>query len=150
MKSRLSGIRNYSEEEKSFIKRAVSAFTMIFLLSLVLVGNIYRLQVSDYKHYQKLSDNNRIRTIPIVPIRGEIFDRNHIAIALNHPIYCLTSNWNTHEKISKLLENIKQYINYKENQIAKTKNRYNDPNRSFHKIILTELTEKASGPFLGG
>ncbi|MEZ8093777.1 penicillin-binding protein 2 [Photobacterium swingsii] len=147
MKSRLSEIRNYSEEEQSFIKRAVSAFTMIFLLSLMLVGNIYRLQVSDYKHYQKLSDNNRIRTIPIVPIRGEIFDRNHIIIAQNHPIYCLTTNNNVHENISKLLENIKQHINYKENQVAKTKNRYNDPNRSFHKIILTELTKKQVAHF---
>lgn len=61
-------------------------FSIIFLvISLRLVD----ITVINGEHYRELSINNRVRKIPIVAKRGEIFDRNGVLIAGNIPAFAI-------------------------------------------------------------
>lgn len=57
-----------------------------FLLSTI-VGRMYFLEVVSHKHYQKLSDKNRIHLRLIAPMRGQIYDRWGHILATNHNTY---------------------------------------------------------------
>ena len=58
-------------------------------LSLLLLFNLYRLQVVHHDDYQTRSNDNRIKVVPVAPPRGLIFDRNGILLAENRPVYSL-------------------------------------------------------------
>ena len=56
---------------------------------LVLLGNLYYLQVESYDTYQTRSNSNRIRVVPVAPPRGLIYDTNGVLLAENRPVYSL-------------------------------------------------------------
>lgn len=47
----------------------------------VLAGRLYGLQLYQGEKYKTLSDDNRIRMYPILPVRGDILDRNGVIVA---------------------------------------------------------------------
>jgi penicillin-binding protein 2 len=55
----------------------------------VLTARIGYLQVTDHERYSTLSENNRIRVVPVAPTRGLIHDRNGVLLAGNRPAYRL-------------------------------------------------------------
>lgn len=87
MKLTSYAFRDYSAEQKLFVKRAALALVGIFLLSSVLVGNMFNLQVAHYDDYRTRSNQNRIKLVPLAPSRGIIYDRNNTPLALNRTIY---------------------------------------------------------------
>ncbi len=54
----------------SFRKNLILA--LICVLCLILIGNLYFLQIKHAKKYRLMSDRNRIRVFPIIPKRGQI------------------------------------------------------------------------------
>lgn len=56
---------------------------------LVLAGRLFQLQILDSHIYRDLAEENRIDVRLLPPLRGLIFDRNGIAIALNSPNYSI-------------------------------------------------------------
>lgn len=63
--------------------------SIMCVLFFVDVFSLFKLQIIDANKYFVLSEKNRIRTRPIFPMRGEIYDRNDTKIAINAPIYRL-------------------------------------------------------------
>lgn len=82
-------IRDHSSESNLFARRAFFAFIFVIVLILVLLSNLYHLQVERHETYQTRSNDNRISVRPIAPNRGLIFDRNGILLAENRPTYSL-------------------------------------------------------------
>lgn len=60
-----------------------------FFLSLlaVLTVNLFFCQVINGQYYLSLSEQNRIRVLPIPALRGRIFDRHGVALAENKPSF---------------------------------------------------------------
>ncbi|HHO42219.1 MAG TPA: penicillin-binding protein 2 [Epsilonproteobacteria bacterium] len=58
-------------------------FAIFFVFWMVLVGRLYYISVQSNLYYEKLAKANTFKTIPIVPIRGEIFDTNGKLLAMN-------------------------------------------------------------------
>lgn len=59
---------------------------IVFLFSVIWLGLIIRvfyLAVESNTYYDKLSQNNTIKIEKIIPVRGEILDRNNLPIAIN-------------------------------------------------------------------
>ena len=59
---------------------------LIFLFSVVtlaLLVRVYYLSIESNGYYEKLSQNNTLKTEYIAPVRGEILDRNHTPVAIN-------------------------------------------------------------------
>ncbi|HCU06064.1 MAG TPA: penicillin-binding protein 2 [Holosporales bacterium] len=83
-------------------------------LFLGLVGNLYRLQVLENKHYKNLSDKNRIHNFLILPDRGLIVDHKNIILAQSKNTYIGYFDRSEVPDIPNLIENLKQYITLNE------------------------------------
>ena len=57
------------------------------LMFALLAGQLYRLQIVEGGKYVTLAEHNRLRTIPVKPDRGIIYDRNGERLVLNNPSY---------------------------------------------------------------
>ena len=82
-------IKDYLYESHLFMQRSVQALVFAAILIGVLVGRLVYLQVLAHEHFITLSDDNRIKILPLPPNRGLIFDRNGIILADNLPSYRL-------------------------------------------------------------
>ena len=82
-------IKDSSRESLLFSLRAVSAALIVGILAFVLVGRLVHLQVFKHQHFTTLSENNRVKIVPIAPTRGLIFDRRGEILAQNLPTYSL-------------------------------------------------------------
>ena len=82
-------IKDASRESRLFSLRAVWAAVIVGILALVLVGRLVHLQIVKHEHFTTLSENNRVKIVPIPPTRGLIFDRHGEVLAQNLPTYSL-------------------------------------------------------------
>jgi len=55
----------------------------------VLIFSLFKIQIMEGEHYRKISEDNRIRLIPIRSTRGRILDANNLIIADNIPSFNL-------------------------------------------------------------
>lgn len=67
--------------------RRLIIYTVFLFIFGFLFFNLYELTVKDGEMYQELSVNKRLKMIPIVAKRGEIYDRNGNILAGNIPAY---------------------------------------------------------------
>ena len=82
-------MKDSSRESILFSARAVWAAVIAGVLALVLVGRLTHLQIFKHQYFTTLSENNRVKIIPIAPTRGLIFDRQGEILAQNLPSYSL-------------------------------------------------------------
>ncbi|MFA0424289.1 penicillin-binding protein 2, partial [Vibrio sp. 10N.222.54.A1] len=67
-------LRDHKREISIFRTRIIVVYSGIIFLTLILIGNLYRLQVINFERYKALADGNRIKLLPIAPTRGLIYD----------------------------------------------------------------------------
>ncbi len=72
-----------NDKGKVLLSRTMIIALVNFFLLFVLIGRLYYLQVIDALKYKTLADENRISTRVLVPIRGNIYDRNGVILAGN-------------------------------------------------------------------
>ena len=96
-------IKDSSRESLLLSMRAVGAAIIVGVLALVLVGRLVHLQILEHRHFTTLSENNRVKIVPIAPTRGLIFDRQGEVLAQNLPAYSL-------EVVPELIEDIHALI----------------------------------------
>ena len=77
------------KRKSQFKNRLLIAFAFCTLLFLFLSGRMAYLQWINYDRYHGLAENNRISIQVLPPTRGRIFDRNHILLADNQPVFAL-------------------------------------------------------------
>jgi penicillin-binding protein 2 len=80
-------LRDHSAEATLFVRRSIIAAVVVVLLFGVLAFNLYHLQVEEHEQYQTRSNANDIKTLPIAPVRGLIYDRNGIPLVQNQTLY---------------------------------------------------------------
>jgi len=140
-------ISNTALENKIFSSRMMLAFIFVIVFTLVLILKLFNLQIIHHDHYTEEALGNQMRTLPITPTRGKIFDRNGKVLATNQLAYKLTI---TPEKtdIAKTLDELKQLnlINDKDIKLFhKNRKRY----KKFQNIPLKHnLSENQVAKFL--
>ena len=82
-------VKNVELETRIFKLRVILGCIVVLICFSVLFANLYYLQVISYDDYQTRSNENRIRVLPVVPQRGIIYDRNHVVLAENRPVFHL-------------------------------------------------------------
>ncbi|MBA2291159.1 MAG: penicillin-binding protein 2 [Gemmatimonadales bacterium] len=70
-------------------RRAGAATAVIVLVFTVLSAAFFRAQIVDHERFELESSNNRLRPLPLPAPRGDILDRNGLAIAENVPGYAI-------------------------------------------------------------
>ncbi len=141
-------ISNTALENKIFSSRLFLAFLFIFILTLILVLRIYNLQIVNHDHYAEEALGNQMRTLPIVPARGNILDRNGKIMAENQLSYRLTLTPEKVKNTAKTLLSLKKtgLINDEDiKQFHKIRKQY----KKFHNIpIKHKLNETQVAEFL--
>ena len=71
---------------RAFARRAFALFVIVAGLFSVLGARLVWLMIVQYEEYRTQSEDNHRQTVPIVPVRGLIYDRNGHLLADNQPI----------------------------------------------------------------
>ena len=79
--------KDHWKEQRLFLSRLIAAVVVILLLTSVLVGRLFQLQVVEHQQFADLSQGNRLRIEALPPTRGLIFDRNGVVLAENLPTW---------------------------------------------------------------
>ncbi len=95
---------NINYKNKLNIK-IINIYILILIFLLIILCNLYKLQIKNYNKYYFLNEKNYTKEIPIIPSRGIIFDNNNIPIAINKKTYNLYYKYN---KLNNNLLNIKK------------------------------------------
>ena len=113
----MDSISNTRLENSLLSSRLKLALIFIFLLTSVLLVRIYNLQVVNHEFYQEEALGNQMRSLPITPNRGKIYDRNGILLATNLLTYQLTLTPEKVDNIRKTLLQLEQLNFINENDI---------------------------------
>ncbi|MDR0458499.1 MAG: penicillin-binding protein 2 [Burkholderiaceae bacterium] len=85
----MTELRNVKVEVVRFRRRLlILALVMLAAFGLV-VARLVVLQVARHDDLEEQAENNSTAVLPIVPNRGEIFDRNGVVLATNYKTYTL-------------------------------------------------------------
>ncbi|KTD00710.1 penicillin binding protein 2 [Legionella geestiana] len=138
-------VRTESETHKI---RLTVLIVLVFLLTLVLIGRMFWLQIADYRRYETLSRKNQISVIPIAPPRGLIFDRNGVVLAENVPVYVLEIIPERVKNLQDTLERLKALLPSVTDEDIATFNRLRRQNRAFMSIpFKLKLTQEEVATF---
>ncbi|MDH5765841.1 MAG: penicillin-binding protein 2 [Gammaproteobacteria bacterium] len=112
-------IKDHLQEQNVFRRRALVAAVVCLLLIFVLFIRLFNLQVLEHKHFNKLSENNRVRLMAIAPNRGLIYDRNGVILAENRPSYRLEVTPEQVEDMDWLLTELGQLVELDESTLKR-------------------------------
>ncbi|MCP3675282.1 MAG: penicillin-binding protein 2 [Gammaproteobacteria bacterium] len=142
MMVRRQTIKNHILETNLYISRTLVVSILVFGLLMLLVGRMLYLQVNSFQDLQTLSNQNRIKVIPIAPNRGLIYDRKGVILAENRSVFSLELIPEKIKDIDVTLKDLQAILSaitddkieqYKEN--SKYKRRFNQT------TLITDLTE---------
>ncbi|MBI2206335.1 MAG: penicillin-binding protein 2 [Candidatus Rokubacteria bacterium] len=80
----------FGERRDAGSKRVVAIAVVVLSALLVIVGQLWYLQVLEGGHFLDASDKNRIRVRPVAAPRGILFDRNGVPLVDNRPAFTLS------------------------------------------------------------
>ena len=136
-------------ESKDFTRRAFVIGGFKLSLFSVLIGRLYYLQVMKSEEFELMSENNRIRIIPIFPKRGIIYDKNDKIIATNKRNFELLINTRNEQELMKTLDGLESILGlgrvdideilYNINQTKKQRSFYIIKDLSWNEVVDLEF-----------
>ena len=107
-------------EETRLVKRRVliTGIAILFLIIFLLLRLVY-LQIIQHDHFITLSQNNRVKVVPIPPIRGLIYSRDGVLLAENQPAFSLEVIPEKVEDLDALLAEISTIVMIEEDDIRR-------------------------------
>ena len=107
----------HEEQMLSFSRRALLLGGVQLGFLGILVGHLYKIQVTDANKYSLLSDNNRFNFSLLPPSRGSIFDRKGRILSTNTGSFDIeiVPEWSIN--IQKTLYDLSNYISITDNEI---------------------------------
>lgn len=136
-------IKDHSYESQILVDRVVVGVSVILVLLLVLLVRLFYLQVIQHGAYTTLSDNNRIHTRTLQPVRGLILDRHGQLIADNVPAFTLALVKEYIKDLDLTVERIRQIIPVSDAELQSFKKRLKQSRRPFESVpLLFKLDEE--------
>jgi len=128
-------IKDYLRESQLFLNRAVLSGLIVSLCLGALVLQLMKLQIEGHEHYKTLSQDNRVKLVPLPPVRGLIYDRNGVIVAQNLPTYSLEVTPEQVKDMQKTLHELSKLIVIDEDELKRF-NRLIKQRRRFESIPL--------------
>ncbi len=134
-------LKDAASEQRMFSSRIVVGLVfIIFALSLIVMRATY-LQVVNHEKYTTLSENNRLKIIPVAPARGLIYDKNGVLLAENRVTHSLEVVPEQIGDFDTLLPQLREVIQIDDDDIVRFK-RLMKQKRPFEPVTLrSRLTE---------
>jgi penicillin-binding protein 2 len=112
------------KENFHFLGRALFLGILQMILVIVLLGRMYYLQIFEGSYYNLLAEGNRVASRPLIPLRGQIYDRHNVLLARNEPSFRAILLTDKKDEIEGLLNTFSNLISLsqeeKEDILGKT------------------------------
>ena len=135
-------------EKNNFSSRAILLFGLVILSFVMILIKVFSLQISGYTDYQLAALKNKNYTVPVQALRGEIFDRNGVALVRNDPTFDLITRPNLIEDIDNFINEIQGVIFLSEKEILNFKKAYQKKAFANKELVLKkDLTDEEIARF---
>lgn len=146
-KSAKASLRNYALEQFYFHQRMRFAGLIILFALLILIARFFYLQIGKYDYYHTQAENNRVALVPIVPNRGNIYDRNGQIIAQNYFVYTLELVPGRIENLNETIQRLSELMPIRDKDLKNFK-KLRAQTHNFESVpIRTHLTETEAALF---
>ena len=135
-------IKDQFRESRLFNARLTLVGAIVLALILALFLRLVYLQIFAHRHFETLSEANRIKPIPIQPPRGLILDRNGVVLAQNYPVYTLEVIPEQVDDMNSLLEELKQVVSLNEADLKNFQKQLRERPRFENLVLRSHLTEE--------
>jgi penicillin-binding protein 2 len=123
------------EESRLVRRRLIYSTLIILLLMLLVVARLVHLQVIEHEHFITLSQNNRVKILPIPPIRGLIYSQDGVLLADNQPAFSIEIIPEKIDNLNDLISRLSGIVSVQVEDITRFKRLLNDKRR-FESIPL--------------
>lgn len=147
MAKRRQAMRDYTAEDKLFLRRAFIAICLVAVVFGVLLLNMYQLQIVSFEDYQTRADGNRIKVVPIAPNRGLIYDRNGVLLAENRPSFSLRMVKEQIRDIDETVAELSELLVINDEQLQEIRDSIKNARRFQPVTILDNLNEEQVAKF---
>ena len=128
-------IKDYLVESQLFLGRAVISGFIVTVCIGLLILQMMKLQITGHEHYVTLSQDNRVKLVPLPPVRGLIYDSNGVILAQNQPTYSLEVTPEQVRNMDTTLAELSRLISINEEQLIRFQ-RLKSQKRRFESIPL--------------
>lgn len=141
-------IKNHQAETRVFNSRVVTSVIIIIFALGIIFSRFFYLQIIKHDVLLKSSEQNRIKTTPLPPARGLIYDRNGTLLVDNIPTYRLEVVPEKSSGLKQKLDELKPLIHLQDNDISEILEQ-EKRNRPFQPIVVKpKLTEQELAYFV--
>lgn len=128
--------KNTAAERRLFQRRASVMLAFVILLLGGLIARMYQLQIVEHEIYTTLSDKNRVQVQSVPPPRGLVYDRNHVLLAENRPVFSVTLVPERVEGMDQTLDALRGILDVSEEDLDRFQRRLREPRRPYQEIPL--------------
>jgi len=100
-----------------FQRRVRFGVAVMLALAFLLLARLVYLQVLNHEHFTTLSQENRLKIMPIAPTRGLIFSRSGAVLAENRPAFFLTLIPENANNVSGSLDRLRKLLNLSRDEL---------------------------------
>jgi penicillin-binding protein 2 len=135
--------KDTAAERRLFQRRTLVVLIFVMLMLSGLIARMYQLQIVEHDIYTTLSDKNRVQVQSVPPPRGLIYDRNHVLLAENRPVFSVTLVPERVNGMKDTLAQLRQLLDVSDEDMERFRRRLQEPRRPFQEIPLSyELSEQ--------
>ena len=145
--SAFDAIKNLFEERRAFSRRVAVAAVLGVLMVILLILRLLQLQLLEHDYYDTRSDDNRMRVVPVPPVRGLIYDRNGVLLAQNLPSFDLVITRDQVDDLSATLAQLQKILPITASDIERFRDRLSKTPRYRPVPVLTNLTQEQVARF---
>jgi penicillin-binding protein 2 len=110
-------IKDHFRETRIFNSRLIVVVAGALGLVLLLSFRLAYLQIFSHRHYETLSQSNRVRPLPLPAPRGLVLDRHGAVLAQNFPVVSLDITPVQVKNMNALLEELAQHVRLTEGDL---------------------------------
>ncbi len=141
-------LKDYLRETNLTHSRLIALIVLLVVLTLVILIRVWYLQVYSFQRFEVLSKDNRIRLLPVAPVRGQIYDRNGKVLAENIPVFTLEILPMEVRDMDALLDDVAKIIQLSPNEIRKFKAQVRTRPDFEAQVLKVSLTEQEVARFV--
>lgn len=128
--------KDTAAERRLFQRRTIVVMTFVVLMIGGLIARMYQLQVVEHEVFTTLSDKNRVQVQSVPPPRGLIYDRNHVLLAENRPVFSVTLVPERADGMDQTLSQLGGILDVSGEDLERFHRRLQEPRRPFQEIPL--------------
>jgi penicillin-binding protein 2 len=116
-------------------RRVYFSAALVLFLTAALIARMFYLQVVMHDHFTTLSQHNRVKIVPLPPMRGLIFSRDGVLLADNRPSFSLEAVPEQIADLDSTIFHLQRYIAIEESDVIRFKDQMRKKRR-FESIPL--------------